>query len=78
MMWDGDGGGWIWGAVMMTTFVALLVALVWGVLRASMSSAPRGGRKQDAAEILRERFARGEIDEEEFDRRTRTLERSDS
>jgi uncharacterized membrane protein len=55
-----------------------LVAVVFFVLRGSDDSRWRGGGAPDhpdARGILAERFARGEISEEEFEQRTRVLER---
>jgi len=55
-----------------------LVAVVFFVLRGSDDSRWRGGvapDQPDAREILAERFARGEISQEEFEQRTRVLER---
>jgi putative membrane protein len=63
---DGWGGGWmwLWGAVMMTFFVVLIVWLIRAG-SASAGPAPRdpSGR---AREILAERYARGELSPEEY------------
>lgn len=80
-MMGGDGwGGWIWGALMMVVFwgglLALVVFLVRGFGRPSRGEETRRG--PDAKEILAERFARGEISEEEFEQRKRVLERQPS
>lgn len=77
----GDGwGGWIWGALMMVVFwgglLALVVFLVRGFAHPSRGEETRRG--PDAREILAERFARGEISEEEFEQRKRVLERQPS
>ncbi len=79
MMW-GDGGwgwGWIAGGLMMILvwggLITLIVLLVRGVSRPSGSV--DGQARPDAHEILAERFARGEISEEEFEQRKRVLER---
>ena len=64
------GGGWLgplfWGVV-----IVLLVVLV----ARGFGSAGRSGEvtRSSAMDILRERFARGEIDKEEFEERRKTL-----
>ncbi len=58
--------------------LGILYLVVWGVLRI-LSARPRGDgggpdeRTDPAEEILRERFARGEIDADEYDRSLATL-----
>ena len=84
-MMGGYGGGmwfgWIWPLILMIG----LAALVWGVMNArSSSGARRLPREQGqagsspshdrATEILRERYARGEISEEEMRDRLRALD----
>ena len=77
MMWGSWGAGW-WGFVMglvMLVFVALLIVGIVVLVRSSAGGAPRntessGGR---ALDILDERFARGEIDVEEYEERKRIL-----
>lgn len=76
MMWYGwgDGGwaGWLAMTLSMVVFWGALIALIiWGVRQFSPTS--RGG-SSDALGILEERFARGEIDGEEFDRRKAALQ----
>jgi len=72
MMW----GPWGWGmGVGSLLFLALIVVGV--VLLAQRPSGQAPPRGQDSARrILDERLARGEIDEEEYRRRRRTLEGS--
>ncbi|MDH6244050.1 SHOCT domain-containing protein [Mycobacterium sp. OTB74] len=79
MMWYGGGwGGWIMMTVTMVLFWGgLIVAAVWGIRALSGSgsgrdqvSAPAAPRAED---VLAQRFARGEIDEEEFQRRMALL-----
>jgi len=57
-IWGMTLGGWIWMAI----WVIALLAMVWLLVS--------GGRGRDRAdgplEILRSRYARGEISEEEF------------
>lgn len=74
MMWGGSGYGLLSGLVTLLVLGAL-VALI--VLAVNWLSDSQGGRRSrtDAMDILRERFASGEIDEEEFLRRKKALER---
>jgi putative membrane protein len=74
MGYGGFGLGWM---VVMGVFVSLvivgLVLLGIGLLRSPSASAS-GSRDPDALEVLRLRFARGEITEEEYQTRRRHLE----
>jgi putative membrane protein len=71
MMW-GYGG---WGALWMLLFWAGVIALIiWAVRGSSGSNTPDRGSR--AIEILEERYARGEIDRDEFQARRAELERS--
>lgn len=78
----GDGwGGWIWGALMMLVFWGGLIALVVFLVRGFGARPSQGEEKRrgpEAREILAERFARGEISEDEFEQRRRVLENSSS
>jgi putative membrane protein len=74
-MW---GGGWwmFMGPLMMLLFIVAIIAVV--VLLVRWLAGPRhGGAGMPGArtpiDILRERFARGEIDKEEFEERRRIL-----
>lgn len=80
MMWDhdhGSNGHWIGMAIFMVVFWAAIAALVVVLVRSSgMRSHPPTGTSDDstrAQDVLAERFARGEIDEEEFTRRRALL-----
>lgn len=73
MMW-GDGYGMFGGFMMILFWGIIIAAIVFGVKWMSDSRGTSGNRR-DPLEILRERFASGEIDEEEFDRRRKALEK---
>ncbi len=79
MMWDGFGGAWFMGPLMMLLFLVLIVVAFAAVVRwVSGDRVQQQGRpaaqRNAAREILEQRFARGEIDEEEFRRRRQALE----
>jgi putative membrane protein len=67
---EGPMGGWgpfgmIWMFFNLLVFVGLLALMAWGVSRILTSRQERTG---SAEEILRQRFARGEINAEEYER----------
>jgi putative membrane protein len=76
MMWGyGFGWGWLLMSFGMVLWIALLVVLVWALIRwlntkttvapPQDSATPVGG--PSALEILRQRYARGEIDMATFE-----------
>ena len=77
MMWGPMDGAW-WGFGMMLIsllFLALIVAGIVLVVR-SFSDAGRLGHRSEgnrALDILDERFARGELDQSEYEERRRIL-----
>lgn len=71
------GGDWVAMVIVMIVFWGALIALaVWGVRRARSDRGP-GGAADRADALLAARFARGEIDGEEF-ARSRDLLRSNN
>lgn len=72
--WDGAGGGWWMMGIGGLFWLLVLGLTVWLVLRATggRDVAPRG---ESAEELLRRRFAAGEIDAEEYERRLEVLRR---
>lgn len=67
MMWGyGFGWGWLLMSFGMVLWIALLVVLVWALIRwldgKKASSPPSDTSGTSAIELLRQRYARGEID----------------
>lgn len=68
------GGGWMGGG--MWVFWILLIVVVVVLIKALAGRGPGSPTEQHESplEILKTRYARGEINEEEFERRRRELE----
>jgi putative membrane protein len=64
--WEMNLGGWAW----MGVWIVALVVMVWFITRSPDSQR----RTQDPLEILRARFARGEISQVEFEQARRVLD----
>jgi putative membrane protein len=74
-----DGGGMFFGGGFMWIFwIILFIAIIWAV-KAAMDSGNSGNsnssNSESPMEVLRKRYANGEIDEEEFNRRRKELEK---
>jgi putative membrane protein len=65
--------GMILGPVTMIVFVAMTVLVVAWVLRAFGLGWQSGGNERTPLDVLRSRFARGEIDKAEYEERRRFL-----
>ena len=81
-MYGWHNNGWWLGFLMMVLILVAVVLVVWLLTRSVTSGErsqrppePRTDLRPDAMDILRERFARGEIDAEEFEARRSLLER---
>ena len=76
-MWGGGWHGWFFGPIMMIVFIAVAVVVVVLLVR-WLGGPGHGGAQHNPhgkvpLDILKERFARGEIDKEEFEERRRVL-----
>ena len=86
MGYEHDGGGawmWVFGGLMMLGVLVLIGVAVWAVVTAT-NRGNRGpstadtlsadvGRRTRARDILDERYARGEMNSDEYTERLRTL-----
>ena len=75
MMWWGNAGwGW-WGWLAMSlSMIAFWGLVIWGIVAVVRGLGPRSTQTGSSPEdILRERLARGEIDEDEYRRRLQAL-----
>ncbi len=73
MMWGNGWAGWIFGPLMMLLVIAGIVAAVVIVAR-SVGHGSHGPAPGPAPlDILKQRFARGEIDKDEYEERRRLL-----
>jgi len=70
-----NGGHMIWMTLWWLVGIIFLVALVWVLVRA-MNAGQSGQGDQSPETILRRRYAAGEIDAEEFERRLATLRKT--
>jgi putative membrane protein len=77
MMWDGGWHGWFFGPIMMIVFIAFAVVVVVLLVRwlggPGHGAAWHGPPGKTPLDILKERYARGEIDKQEFEERRRVL-----
>jgi putative membrane protein len=80
MMWYGGDGGWVGWALMtvaMVVFWALLITAVVLLVRYLVSSQRAGANPAEgsahAENLLADRYARGEIDDDEYQRRIALL-----
>jgi putative membrane protein len=74
--WHGGAWGWFWMLATMATFWLLIVAVLFVVVRAGTADRERGDGSASATaaeEVLRDRFARGEIDADEYEHRRKVL-----
>jgi len=78
MWWYGGAPGWGWltAAIGMALSVAVLIVLVVVIIRLAAGGSGRWAApsQRPPEDLLRERFARGEIDEDEYRQRLAVLE----
>lgn len=73
MMWEGnDGMGWwmVWGSVL---WVILIAAIVFAGAWLAGNRGEPAGRRESPEDVVRRRYASGEISREEFEQLRRDL-----
>ena len=76
MMGDWSVFGWLWMLIPLLFMGAILALIIWTIARAfpgHRNNGPQEPRRESAEDILRDRFARGEIDAGEYDNSLKTL-----
>jgi putative membrane protein len=68
--WFGFGGGFMW-----LIWIFIIIAIIWGIKMTIGNGASGSSSPDSPLEILKKRYARGEIDEEEFNHRRQELEK---
>jgi len=74
----GGMGGWMGGWMFLASLVFLILlilsgVLVWALIKREGNPARRSSRVPEALDILEQRYARGEIDLQEFEERRQAL-----
>jgi len=70
-MMDGNWSGWAWW------WMTIAMVLFWGAVAwvvVMLARRPSASARRDAQDVLDERYARGEIDAEEYRTRRETLQ----
>jgi putative membrane protein len=70
---DGGAFGWIWMLGGLLVMVGFVVLIVWAVSTMSRGNTNREPERPTALDLLRERYARGEITQQEFEQAKKTL-----
>jgi putative membrane protein len=66
--WHGYGGGFMW-----IFWLFVIVAVAWFAVSVKRGRGDAPAREDSALDILQKRYARGEIDREEFEQKKRDL-----
>lgn len=66
-------GGFSWGWYMPIFMVLFWVMIIWAIVALVRGTARPGGETESALEVLRKRYARGEIDKEEYEGKKKDL-----
>ena len=75
MHWDGGYYGWGWGMgfFMVIFWVLVIVGIVY-LIRALIGTERKGIKEESALDVLKKRYAKGEISKEEFEEKKRDIQ----
>ena len=72
-MWH-DHMRWGWGgSVMMVLWIVLIAVLIYWIIQAAQRGGTTGSEQESSIDILKKRYARGEISKEVFEERRKDL-----
>lgn len=74
MFWGNHGWGMGFGWFFMVAFWILVVLGIIYLIKVIAGDAKKGGREETALDILKKRYARGEINKEEFEEKKKDLQ----
>ncbi len=73
---NGGSGMFFGGGFMWIIWIILIIAVIYAVKAAMSSGSQQSNQSNETPlEILKKRYARGEIDEQEYEQRRRELEK---
>ncbi|MEB8432752.1 MULTISPECIES: SHOCT domain-containing protein [unclassified Cocleimonas] len=67
------GQHWFGGGFMWIFWIALIVAIFWGAKVMSSNGKNTSNNQKTALDIVKDRYAKGEIDKEEFEQKRKDL-----
>lgn len=73
MNWSGSGAGWWFNLIFTILFWILIILGVFAMVKWLANNQSAGGNS--ALEILKERFAKGEIDKKEYEEKIKLLKK---
>lgn len=68
-------GHWFGGGFMWLFWIVIIIAIVWALKAATGQNSRRLTDQESALDILKKRYAQGEIDQQEFEQKRKDLER---
>jgi putative membrane protein len=72
----GHGMGWFWGVAMLVFWISIIVGVIFLIRWLALATRTRGegGPEDTALEMLKKRYARGEINREEYEEKKKVME----